>query len=116
MSGSTTQTDDEIEQLLDDVVMVSDRNVFAHHPRREFRVRSAWELEIEQLERGAASSGLTITATPVPAGWCWWVLVWQVEPGAWFRKPFLAPHDLPPEPSRLMHGKCGSSSFAFIRA
>ena len=95
MSGTKIRSDDELAQLLDDVVMVSDRKFFIQHPGREFRIRPAWEIEVEQIARVNSSN---VTAQPIADDHCWWTLVWQVSPGMRMRHLFSAPHDLDPEP------------------
>ena len=70
-------------------VQASDRTFFQQHPRRNFRLRPAFTVEIEQL----ASDEL------LPEGFCWWVVIKQIEPGIRCRWPFGAPHSLPTEVS-----------------
>jgi hypothetical protein len=60
---------------------------FQQHPRRNFRLRPAWTVEIEDLVRRGAIAGR------LPEGLCWWVLVCQLVPGkVRMRWPLAAPH------------------------
>jgi hypothetical protein len=76
-------------------VMASDRRFFAQHPQRNCRIRPAWDIEIEHLVRVSSDHQAMMSA---PEGQCWWMFVRRVAPGMRGRFPFLASHNLPPEP------------------
>lgn len=84
-------SDAEVIERVEDVVLSSDRTFFAQHPRRQFRVRPAWDVEIEDFARAGA-----ILRT-LPDGLCWWVVVHQIQPGYRTRFPLPAPHHFPTE-------------------
>jgi hypothetical protein len=84
------KTSEEIVQRVEDIVWASDRTFFAQHPRRRFRVRPAFDIEIEDFVRHASYN-----PPPAPADWCHWIIMQQVAPGVRFRWPFMARHDLP---------------------
>lgn len=68
----------------------SDRKFFNQHPRRKFRLRPAFEAEIEDLGR-VGHLGVP------PEGSIWWVAVRHIRPGVRMRVPFVAAHHLPAE-------------------
>lgn len=84
-------SDAEVIGRVEDVVLSSDRTFFEQHPRRQFRVRPAWDVEIEDFARAGA-----ILRT-LPDGLCWWVVVHQIQPGYRTRFPLPAPHHFPTE-------------------
>jgi hypothetical protein len=79
-----------ISHPLDDVY-ASDRAFFEQYPRRHFRVRPAWDIEMKDFAR----RGLTLTP---PAGMCWWIIIRKLARGVRARHPFVAAHDLPIDP------------------
>jgi hypothetical protein len=72
------------QKRVEDVVLSSDRTFFEQHPRRQFRVRPAWDVEIEDFARAGA-----ILRT-LPDGLCWWFVVHQIQPGYRMRFPLPA--------------------------
>lgn len=84
-------SDAEIVERVEDVVLASDRIFFEQHPRRSFRIRPAWDVEIEDFARHA------VIQRTLPAGLCWWVAVHQVHRGFRMRFPLAAPHHFPTE-------------------
>jgi hypothetical protein len=91
MADKTSLSDDG---LFEDIVMASDRAFFLQHPQRCFRLRPAWDIELEHLTRHSGEPLPTLQA-----GLCWWVVVRNYAPGVRGRFPFAAPHDLPTETS-----------------
>jgi hypothetical protein len=90
-----TLSDFEIARRVEDVVLSSDRAFFDQHPRRQFRVRPAFDVEIEDFARHGA-----IERT-LPEELCWWVTVHQIRPGIRMRFPLAAPHHFPTEVSEI---------------
>jgi hypothetical protein len=66
-----------------DPIMASDRNFFEQYPQRKFRLRPAFNAEIDDLVQPGAV---------LLNGCCWWALVHCIAPGARFRFLFQAPH------------------------
>ena len=60
---------------------------------RQFRVRPAFDVEIEDFARHGA-----IERT-LPEKLCWWVVVHQIRSGIRMRFPLAAPHHFPTEVS-----------------
>jgi hypothetical protein len=83
----------EILRLIEDIVWASDRAFFEQQPTRQFRIRPAWNFEIEDF---ALHHGEEFFPTPAQ-GHCWWIVVRQVRPGFRARYPFTGPHTLPCE-------------------
>jgi hypothetical protein len=87
---------DALSLAVDSGPCESDRTFFLQQPQRNFRLRPAWTVEVEEAAR---YDGIT---TELPDGWCWWMLVHQiVRHKVRFRWLIAAPHDLsidPPEP------------------
>jgi hypothetical protein len=84
---------DEITLRVDALACESDRTFFKQHPQRRFRLRPAWDVEIEDFARRSG---------PLPAlreGHCWWIVVQQLRPGLRSRMPFSASHNLQLEAS-----------------
>jgi hypothetical protein len=80
----------EILRLIEDVAWKSDRAFFEQQPTRRFRIRPAWNFEIEDF---ALHHGEEHFPAP-PQGECWWIVVRQVFPGFRARYPFSASHSL----------------------
>lgn len=87
----TYLSDAEVVERVEDIVMSSDRTFFEQHPRRSFRVRRAWDVEIEDFARHV------VIERNLPDGLCWWVIVHQIAPGLRMRFPLAAPHHFPTE-------------------
>jgi hypothetical protein len=81
----------EVARRVEDIVLLSDRTFFDQHPRRQFRVRPAFAVEIEDFARHGA-----IQRT-LPEELCWWTVVHQIRPGIRMRFPLAAPHHFPTE-------------------
>jgi hypothetical protein len=84
---------DDPTRRVDESPCESDRQFFGQHPRRRFRLRPAWDIEIQHFARHGGGG------PQVPAGHCWWMLVRLVKPHVRMRFAFTAKHDLPPETS-----------------
>jgi hypothetical protein len=84
-------SDAEVLQRLEDTVWASDRKFFEQHPRRKFRLRPAFAVEVEDFDRHKPLRAL-------PDGFCWWIAVRCLFPGARQRTPFGS-HHLPAESS-----------------
>jgi len=82
---------DDIVLAVDTGPCESDRVFFRQHPRRNFRLRPAWSVEIEDFARHGLVPELS-------SGLCWWILVYQLAHGWRMRWPFPAPHYYPPDP------------------
>jgi hypothetical protein len=82
-----------VVRRVEDIVLSSDRTFFDQHPRRQFRVRPAFDVEIEDFARHGA-----IERT-LPEELCWWTVVHQIRPGIRMRFPLAAPHHFPTEVS-----------------
>jgi len=82
----------ELSQQIEDTVWASDRKFFKQHPRRKFRLRPAFAVEVEDFDRHKPLGAL-------PDGFCWWVVVYCIHLQARQRIPFGAPHRLPAESS-----------------
>jgi hypothetical protein len=65
----------EIVRRVEDVVLSSDRNFFDQQPRRRFRIRPAFDVEIEDFARHGVIERI------LPEGLCWWVVVHQITSG-----------------------------------
>jgi len=91
---------DALDELIDTGPCESDRTFFRHHPRRNFRLRPAWTIEIDDfIHRGG------IKTHDLPDGTCWWMLVRKLAPHWRVRYPIVAPDYLfadPPE--EIVHG------------
>jgi len=87
-------SDTEVLRRVEETVWRSDRAFFQQHPRRRFRIRPAWDAEVEDFIRHSGEPRLTLRA-----GDCWWIVVHQVRPGARSRLLFAASHTLPFEAS-----------------
>lgn len=83
-------SDTQILELVEDIVCASDRAFFHQHPHRKYRIRPAWDVEIEDFARHGMPR-------PLPEGRCWWIVVHQIRPGLRSRLPFAASHKLPPD-------------------
>jgi hypothetical protein len=81
----------EVCQRVEDTAWSSDRAFFEQHPQRRYRLRPAWDAEIEQ-------NRLRGECTSLPAGLCWWVAVHLIAPGVRMRQLLGAGHDLPIDP------------------
>jgi hypothetical protein len=88
---ANTPSVNTVPQLIEDIVWRSDRTFFEQQPRRQFRIRPAWECEIEDFRRH------NNLPEDYSKGLCWWIVIRQFRPGIRARYPFLAPHLLPPE-------------------
>jgi hypothetical protein len=84
-------SNDDIIALVEEVVWASDRTFFQQHPGRQYRLRPAWQVEVEDFVRHGGG------AADLCDGHCWWVVVHQMAPGFRYRVPFSAPHHLPTE-------------------
>src|SRR5262249_24392670 len=87
-----------------EAVSASDRKFFEQQPRREFRLRPAWAVEVADFARHGMDPAL-------PDGACWWVAVHRVHEKLRQRTPFGAPHWLPTQSSeaearRMWHRVC----------
>jgi hypothetical protein len=87
-------TTQHVLRQIEEIVWCSDRTFFQQHPRRRFRIRPAWDAEIEDF---VCHSGEPRPALKV--GDCWWIVVHQIRPGVRSRLLFAASHTLPPEAS-----------------
>jgi hypothetical protein len=85
-------SDTELLGRVEATTWASDRTFFDQHPRRRFRVRPAFDVEIEDFARHDVALQRNL-----PAGLCWWVAVYHIHPGVRMRCPLAAPHDLPTE-------------------
>jgi hypothetical protein len=85
--------DSEVIRRVEDTALSSDRIFFEQHPGRKFRVRPAFDVEIEDFARHGA-----IERT-LPEKLCWWVAVHQIRSGIRMRFPLAAPHHFPTEVS-----------------
>jgi hypothetical protein len=81
--------DTEVLRRVEDIVWASDRKFFRQHPRRQYRVRPAWAIEMEDFRRHGDIPDLR-------DGLMWWVAVREVRRGWRMRIPFVAPAALPP--------------------
>src|SRR5262249_28235110 len=84
---------DALTEAIDTGPCESDRTFFRHHPRRNFRLRPAWTVEIEDFIRRGG-----IKTHALPDGACWWMLVRKLAPHWRVRYPIVAPSDLFPDP------------------
>jgi hypothetical protein len=87
-------SDTDVLRQVEEAAWHSDRTFFQQHPRRRFRIRPAWDVEVEDFVRHSGEPRPTLKA-----GDCWWIVVHQVRPGARSRLLFTASHTLPPEAS-----------------
>ena len=89
MKHQMNKPDNDVNKLVDEVVCGSDRKFFQQHLHRRFRIRPAWDVEMEQIEQ-------TFNATHTAAcGFCWWVAVKKIKPGVRMRAFFQAPLEAP---------------------
>jgi hypothetical protein len=86
---------DDLTERVDRGPCESDRIFFRQHPKRKFRLRPAWDVELEDFSR--ASDGKCGYVLPDPL--IWWIIVYQAKPGVRFRTPIFAPHTMPTEVS-----------------
>jgi hypothetical protein len=82
------KTSEEIAQKVEDTAWASDRTFFEQHPRRQLRLRPAFNIEIEDFARHAEYD------SAIPADWCHWIIVQRVAPGVRVRFPFAGHHSL----------------------
>ncbi len=90
--------------VIENVVMKDDRSFFENNKDRSYRLRPAYETEIKEFVLKVAFDPTMCTNNkgkdvPMPDDWCWWIAVWQIEPGARYRRGFAAPMDLDPNPT-----------------
>jgi len=86
-------SDQELCERVDAGACESDRAFFRQHPQRNFRLRPAWAVEIEDFARKGAIE------RKLPDELCWWVLVHQlIQHKIRLRWPLAAPHDFYPDP------------------
>jgi hypothetical protein len=83
-------SDDELERRVDETAMASDRTFFKQHPQRNYRIRPAWNIEVEHLARHFEDP---LVAPPPDR--CWWIAVRRVAPGLRARFLFHAPDEPP---------------------
>lgn len=89
MKHQPNKPDHDVNKLVDEVVCGSDRKFFLQHLHRRFRIRPAWDVEMEQIEQ-------TFNENQTAAcGFCWWVAVQQIKPGVRLRAFFQAPSEAP---------------------
>ena len=93
IAGLSPVSNCAVSERVENIVWASDRAFFDQHPRRKYRLRPAWNIEMEDFDRHAGP-----ISTP-PEGGCWWVVVHEIRPGVRVRLPFIAPHHLPTESS-----------------
>jgi hypothetical protein len=85
---------DDISLAVDTGPCESDRAFFRQHPQRNFRLRPAWSVEVEDFARRGG-----ISPRELPDGLCWWILVHQlVRHKIRLRWPLPAPHTFFPDP------------------
>jgi hypothetical protein len=84
-------SDAEVIQGVEDTVLGSDRRFFELHPHREFRLRPAFDAEVEDFARNG------VIERALPDRLCWWTIVHRISPGLRMRFPLAAPHNLPTE-------------------
>ena len=48
---SNDKPDNDVNKLVDEVVCGSDRKFFQQHLHRRFRIRPAWDVEMEQIDK-----------------------------------------------------------------
>ena len=97
MSIDTTGTPlGDLLLKVEDTAWPSDREYFKARPQRRLRIRPAWDVEIQSAQ--SMYAGKIVTPGKLPDEQCWWVLVWQMEPGWRMRFPFPCFHDMDPDP------------------
>ena len=86
-------SDQELCERVDAGACESDRAFFRQHPQRNFRLRPAWAVEIEEFARKGTIE------RKLPDELCWWVLVHQlIAHKVRLRWPLPGPHDFYPGP------------------
>ena len=93
MENTLTIQGDELTERVDAIACEFDRTFFKQHPQRRFRLRPAWDIEIEDFARNGGIQGSPLE------GHCWWIVVRRLGPGLRSRLPFSASHNLSPETS-----------------
>lgn len=88
---TTYLSDAEIIHRVEHTVLASDRRFFELHPHREYRLRPAFEAEVEDFARNG------VIERALPDHLCWWTIMHRVSPGLRMRFPLAAPHNLPTE-------------------
>jgi hypothetical protein len=83
-------SDRDIINLVEEIALASDRKFFDQHPQRNYRIRPAWEFEVENFSRACGYRA------QAPEGHCWWTLVHRFGRGVRGRLLFTASHELSP--------------------
>jgi hypothetical protein len=92
MDNISTLSDDELSLQIDTACQ-SDRAFFRQHPQRNFRLRPARAVEIEDFARR------DVITRELPDDLCWWIIVQQLIPHKIrLRWPLSAPHYFFPDP------------------